>query len=151
MRILCKADNGVRCYDVDRIEKEVAYLKKDCGYEALMLFDDVFVLNKQRALAICHVLKKHGITWRCFVRGDLVIRHGPDLVDIMARSGCVEVGIGIESGSDKILQTINKGEDVGTIREAICWLRQRGIRVKGFLLWDYWGKTTILSNKRAAF
>lgn len=129
-----KTDRGVRCYSVDRIEKEVAYLKKDCGYEALMLFDDVFILNKQRALAICHILKKHGITWRCFVRGDLVIRHGPDLVDIMARSGCVEVGIGIESASDKILRIIGKGEDIGTIREAIHWLQQRGIRVKGFFV-----------------
>ncbi len=129
-----KTDKGVRCYSADRIEEEVAYLKKDCSYEALMIFDDIFILNKQRAIAICHVLKKHGITWRCFVRGDLVVRHGPDLVDIMAGSGCVEVGIGIESGSDKILQTIDKGEDTRTIQEAITWLRQRGIKVKGFFI-----------------
>ena len=50
------------------------------------------------------------------MRGDLVVRHGQRLVDVMARSGCVEVAIGIESGSDRILQTIHKGENTSDIR-----------------------------------
>jgi radical SAM superfamily enzyme YgiQ (UPF0313 family) len=52
----------------------------------------------------------------------------------MYESGCREVGMGIESGSDKILRIINKGEDSDTLRKGIRILNEAGIRVKGFLI-----------------
>ncbi|KKN14989.1 hypothetical protein LCGC14_0990480 [marine sediment metagenome] len=127
-------ERQVRYYSVDRINAEIIYLRDWWGYKALMIFDDVFIFNKERALRICAVLKRHEIVWRCFVRGDIVVRHGLDLIDVMSSSGCVEVGIGIESGSDEILKTINKGEDTRTIQEAILLLHHGGIRVKGFFI-----------------
>jgi radical SAM superfamily enzyme YgiQ (UPF0313 family) len=127
-------ERQVRFYGVDRIEREIVYLKERWGYNALMLFDDVFILNRERALQICAVLKRHGIVWRCFVRGDLVVRHGQGLVDVMAESGCAEVAIGIESGSERILKIIHKGERLESILSAIGMLRQAGIRVKGLFI-----------------
>lgn len=127
-------ERTVRFYGVDRIEREIIYLRNAWGYRALMIFDDVFILHAERARQICAVLKRHGIAWRCFVRGDLVVRHGHELIQTMVDSGCVEVAIGIESGSDRILRIIHKGEDTNTIRQAILMLRQAGIRVKGLFI-----------------
>lgn len=129
-----KTESQVRYYSVVRIEQEVIYLKDQWGYDALMIFDDTFILDRDRAKRICAVLKKHRISWRCFVRGDLVVRHGQRLVDKMAGSGCVEVAIGIESGSDEILKIIRKGEETRTIARAIGMLRGAGIRVKGLFI-----------------
>ena len=87
-------------------------LNTDFDYDALMFFDDTFILNYDRVLEICKCLKQRGIIWRCFVRADLVVKHGNKLLEVMKDSGCVEVGMGIESGSDTILKNINKGESV---------------------------------------
>ena len=66
----------------------------------------------------------------------------------MKKSGCVEVGMGVESGSDKILATINKGETTDTIKKAIKLLKRGGIRVKGFFIVGLPGEseTTILET-----
>lgn len=127
-------ERQVRYYGIDRIEQEVTHLKKQWGYNALMIFDDVFTLVRKRVYAICEVFKRHGITWRCFVRGDLMVRHGQELANTMADAGCVEVAIGIESGSDRILKIIRKGEDTETIQEAISILHDAGIKVKGLFI-----------------
>lgn len=129
-----KMEGRLRYYPLDRVAREIAYLDVCWGYPALMIFDDTFILQRRRVEVICSVLERRSIAWRCFVRGDVIVRHGPELVDVMANSGCVEVGIGIESGSDRILETIHKGETVGVIREAIGMLRQAGIRVKGLFI-----------------
>jgi radical SAM superfamily enzyme YgiQ (UPF0313 family) len=63
-----------------------------------------------------------------------VVKHGTELTDAMYQSGCVEVGIGIESGSDRILDLIDKGENTDTIKNGIGMLRKSGIRVKGFFI-----------------
>jgi len=129
-----KTENKIRYRGIDSIEAEVVHLKERWGYGALMFFDDTLTLQKGRAEHICRILKKHGMLWRCFVRGDLVVRHGQDLVDLMCDSGCVEVGIGVESGSEEILQAIHKGESLSTIRQALNMLHRGHIRTKGFFI-----------------
>jgi anaerobic magnesium-protoporphyrin IX monomethyl ester cyclase len=99
-----------------------------------MFYDDTFILRLKRVRAICKHLKRLGIIWRCFVRADLIMRHGRALVEQMADSGCVEVGMGVESGSDTILKNIQKGETVADIRGAVTLLDTCGIRVKGLFI-----------------
>ena len=129
-----KTNGGVKFKSVECVTEEIALLSHEFGYEALMFFDDTFILNYDRVVEICKCLKRFGITWRCFVRGDLVVKHGDKLLKIMKDSGCVEVGMGIESGSNTILKNINKGETVGDIKTAVKMIKRNGIRVKGFII-----------------
>lgn len=129
-----KVEGKLRYRSLRKIEDEITYLQTLWGYNALMIFDDTYIVDAKRVQGICSTLKPRGIVWRCFARGDLVVRHGQDLIDTMADSGCVEVAIGIESGSSKILQTINKGESIGTIWTAIRMLHHARIRVKGLFI-----------------
>lgn len=129
-----KTENQVRYHPVNRIAEEVVYLRYVWGYNAIMIFDDTFILDAVRVRLICEILKRREMIWRCFVRGDLVVRHGQGLVDTMADSGCAEVAIGVESGSDKILKTIRKGENTSTLARAVGMLRGAGIRVKGLFI-----------------
>jgi len=137
----CKNYVSVRLRSADSVIAEIRNLHDDFGYTALMFFDDIFILDRQRVEAICRVLKELGIIWRCFVRADLVVKHGRSLLQTMADAGCVEVGMGIESGSDKILSIINKGETVKTIKAAIKMLHEENIRVKGFFIIGLPGET----------
>jgi radical SAM superfamily enzyme YgiQ (UPF0313 family) len=72
--------------------------------------------------------------WRCLVRADIVVKHGGEFVKMMSASGCTSVGMGIESGSDKILSIVNKKETVKTTKLAIKMIKDKGIKVKGFFI-----------------
>ena len=125
---------GVRVRSADHVIREIDQLYYDWGYKALMFFDDIFILRPDRVRKICACLKSREIVWRCFVRADLVVKGGQGLMRCMAESGCVEVLMGVESGSDAILKAINKGETVSDIRLATTWLDDHGIRVKGLFI-----------------
>ena len=132
---------SVRFRSVESVLKEIDMLHFDFGYDALAFPEDLFILDKQRTERICGYLKGLDIIWRCLIRADIAVKHGQAFIKTLADSGCVSVGMGVESGSDKILSTIHKGETVETIKTAIRMLKGEGIRVKGFFILGLPGET----------
>jgi anaerobic magnesium-protoporphyrin IX monomethyl ester cyclase len=132
----CKPDarNTVRMRSAGHVIREIGYLYDEFGYGAFAFVDDIFILNRKRTEEIAAALKYMDIKWRCLVRADLVVQYGKDFIRMMVDSGCTDLAMGIESGSDKILKTINKGEDIATIKTAINMLHDEGMRVKGFFI-----------------
>lgn len=114
----------------ENVYEEVCQLH-DLGYRAVMFFDDTFTIDPRRLVEVCSQLGNIDMLWRCFIRADTV--DGESLLR-MARSGCVEVGIGIESGSQKILDIINKGTTVEQNSQVVQWCKDVGIVVKAFLI-----------------
>jgi len=114
--------------------EEFRLLHFQYGYKAFMIFDDIFILNKKRTIEICEAIRNYNFKLRCFVRADLVVKHDYELLETMADAGIVEVGMGIESGSNLILKMINKGETTEIMAKAIKMLKSVGIRVKGFII-----------------
>jgi radical SAM superfamily enzyme YgiQ (UPF0313 family) len=130
----CKVNKKVGMYPAEFVKEEIELVHDKYGYNAIMFFDDIFTLDKERALSIFTTLKKNNMAWRGLVRADTMLRHGLDFAKTMHDSGCREVGIGVESGSDKILSIVNKGENVDTIKRGIALLKAAGMRVKGFFI-----------------
>jgi len=110
---------------------EIEMLKDKYGYSAFMFFDDTMTVDKKRMSEICSLLKALKIIYRCFIRSDTVDK---EILSKMHSSGCVEVGVGIESGSQRILNIVNKGETVKKDMEAIKLCHSAGVRVKGFFI-----------------
>ena len=110
---------------------EVTMLKEKYGYRSIMFFDDTITVNKNRMSDICGMLKELAIIFRCFIRSDTV---DAGILSKMKAAGCVEVGIGIESGSQRILTAVNKGETVRKNMEAVKACHSAGLRVKGFFI-----------------
>lgn len=130
----CKNYKTVRLRSVEHVTAELDYLQREYGYTAIAFPDDLFILDRKRTERMCEVLAERGITWRCLVRGDLIVKYGKEFVEMMRQSGCTDVGMGVESGSNKMLRIINKGESIETIREAVWILKNADIRVKGFFI-----------------
>lgn len=130
----CKNHDRVRLNSAERLITEIDLLHYDYGYDALAFPEDIFILNKKRTEVVAEHLHKRGIIWRCLVRADLVVKYGMDFLKMMKRYGCVGVGIGVESGSDRILQIIQKGESSSVIMQAIKMLKSAGIYTKGFFI-----------------
>jgi anaerobic magnesium-protoporphyrin IX monomethyl ester cyclase len=78
------------------------------------------------------------IPFKCLSRADLIVRD--ETVEELRRAGCRTVWIGAESGSQKILDAMDKGITVEQIEEAAGSLRSAGIRVGFFLQFGYPGE-----------
>ena len=121
----------VRFHSAKYVLKELAEVQDKYGFDAVHFFDDVFTLKYERLKAICTGSQARKMSWRCFITGANVTEKQ---LAMMARSGCKEVAIGIESGSEKILETVNKVSTVKSNKAAIRAARKLGIRVKGLFI-----------------
>ncbi len=77
--------------------------------------------------------------FKCLSRVDLLLRG--QTIPALKRAGCDIVWVGAESGSQKILDAMEKGTQVAEIREAAAKLRETGVRVGFFLQFGYPGET----------
>jgi len=117
---------------------EAKELREKFGYERIMFFDDIFTLRRERLYKICQGLRELGILWRCFIRADAIDK---EMLEKMYGCGCVEVGIGVESGSQKILDNVHKGTTVAMNSNAVKLCKEIGVKVKAFLLVGLPGET----------
>ena len=107
--------------------------------DQLWFADDIFGLSAKwtREFASRVEQRQAQIPFRMQSRCDLMTR---DTVEALARAGCVEVWMGAESGSQRILDAMEKGIRVEQIRQARENLRRHGIRACMFLQFGYLGE-----------
>jgi len=115
-----------------------AWQIKDLGWDAVMFYDDIFTLNVPRLREICKLFEPLDIWWRCFIRAD---RCGKDLFYKMADAGCVQVLCGVESGSQTILDNVDKKTTVEQNTKALEWAREAGISFKALMILGLPGET----------
>jgi anaerobic magnesium-protoporphyrin IX monomethyl ester cyclase len=103
--------------------------------------DDILGIKPGWLAELADELESRGlvIPFKCLSRADLLLRPGE--VEALRRAGCETVWIGAESGSQSVLDAMEKGTTVAQIREAASRLRQAGIRVAFFLQFGYPGET----------
>jgi len=147
----CKTESSTRLRSAAHVIREIDYLRDEFGYRALAIPDDIFILYRARTEAIARHFQARGILWRCLVRGDLVVRYGRDFVQMMADCGCVSVGMGMETGSPRLLDAIHKGETLPVIKQAIAWLQDAQIAVKGFFILGLPGESPETLQETAQF
>lgn len=105
----CVFGRRVRYRSIDNVVAEIKHVISTLGYRGFNFHDDTFCINRQRIISMCKEFAKLDIVWRCLTRTDTVDR---ELLKIMSDSGCKEVIIGMESGSQKILNVLRKGTTV---------------------------------------
>lgn len=123
----------VRFRSVDNVLEEVKlFLKNNSGQDDLyVLFtDDTFTLKPARVKAICEGLKKlqeyRPFTWFC--EGHIhTIYQNPEMLSDMARAGARRVQLGIEAGTQPVLDAYRKGSTVEEIKAVITACRDHGI------------------------
>lgn len=115
-------------------------LLKSAGVEHIWFGDDVFALNQHwtRELADEVVAREAAVPFKIQSRADLM---RDDTVLHLKAAGCVEVWMGVESGSQAILDAMEKGVKLETIVVARRRLRAAGVRACFFLQLGYPGET----------
>jgi anaerobic magnesium-protoporphyrin IX monomethyl ester cyclase len=124
---------GVRYQSAARIVSDMERLVRDYGAPGVYFQDDDLASNRNRLIDLCEGTLRssilRGVKWACYARVDRV---DIDLLKLMKRAGCVQVGFGFESGSERTLAYLKKA--VVTVEEgrrAIAACKEAGLRVMG--------------------
>jgi anaerobic magnesium-protoporphyrin IX monomethyl ester cyclase len=122
------------------VAEEMALVKRTLKPDHLWFADDIFGLQPKWVAELAGEVAARDavIPFTIQSRADLMT---PVAVDGLARAGCVEVWLGAESGSQKVLDAMDKGTRVSQIVDATRRLQQAGIRACWFLQFGYPGET----------
>jgi radical SAM superfamily enzyme YgiQ (UPF0313 family) len=115
----------VRYHSAEYVENEVEELATKYRAEGIFFVDDNFVLNRKRLLEICHRTKRFDLKWTCQSRVDTLDR---ETLETMKDSGCTTIGFGVESGSQRVLNALNKNAKVEDAVKAFDLCHEAGIK-----------------------
>ena len=124
--------------------------RRRAGFKRFIFVDNTFNIPAPYAVRLCRAMAKAGldISWACILYpgvGD------ENLIEAMAAAGCREVSLGFESGSDRMLASMNKRFDTETVRAVSNMLARQGIRQMGFQLLGGPGETRESVEESFAF
>lgn len=125
-------DCNLTLYSPERLDKEIEKIK-NLGFEAVMFYDDILPLGKERTEKICEIMKKYGIIFRCNGHVKTMSQH-PEIIKMMKDSGCVEICLGIESSDQRILDLVDKGNKVDEIFLATKNVLDAGLKLSAYLI-----------------
>lgn len=129
------AENAVfgkpyRMRSPENVVAELRMLKKKYDFKSITFWDDTFTLNKSWIMKFCDLYEKEnfGATIAACSRADIICRD-EEMVERLASIGCDWFVIGMESGSQRILDFLKKGTTVEQNIEAGRICRKHGIKI----------------------
>lgn len=103
----------------------------ELGYKGVYIFDDIFALAPKVTEPICRELKERDLIYRC--NGQARMMSEP-FMKMFSETGCAEIAFGAESGSQKILDNIQKRTTIDQNYNFVRWASEYGIPLKLFIL-----------------
>jgi len=119
-----------RFHSAKRVVDEIKYLLKEYQIQAIFFLDDNLFANRSRLIEICNLIKQEKLSfiWGANSRVDNL-----DEASVIAakEAGCKQITFGFESGSQKILNILNKQTTVEKMQEAVALVKKHGLLVTG--------------------
>jgi anaerobic magnesium-protoporphyrin IX monomethyl ester cyclase len=119
---------------------EIEMLQNKYGESQFAFYDDAFTINPERVEKICEEIRqrKLAIRWDCEARVDMVNR---SLLQKMKAAGCMAVWLGVESGSQLIIEKMHKRIKLDQTRNAFKAARELGIMTIANVVLGFPGET----------
>jgi len=128
----CTMFKGIpRFRSVDNVIAEIKELQKLYGINRVSFCDDNFTMNGLWLYDLCKKIKHTGIKWHCLGRTDSSSNF---LYKEMFESGCIGIDFGIETGSQRLLDLINKNVTVKQQENGIYSAYKAGLKVRAQLM-----------------
>ncbi len=129
------AENAVfgkpyRMRSPENVVAELRHLKAKYDFKSITFWDDTFTLKKKWVMEFCDLYEreKFGATIAACSRADIICRN-EDMVERLASVGCDWFVIGMESGSQRVLDFLKKGTTVEQNIEAARICRKHGVKI----------------------
>lgn len=125
----------------EKVIEEIELLINNFQPDHFWICDDIFGLKPGWIQSFRDEIKRKKLTikYKIQSRADLLLKE--DTIDALAESGLETVWVGAESGSQKILDAMDKGTKIEQIEEATQLLQSKGVKVAFFLQFGYLGET----------
>jgi len=136
----------------DSLIKEIKYYIEKFGVKELHIMDDVFTLSKERTIEICRAIQaeKFDLTFS-FANGIRVDSVDDEVMQILKDTGFQDLGFGVETGDEKILESIKKSTTKDSMRRAFKLAKKFGFNTWGFFMFGLPGETQITIKKTIDF
>ena len=125
----------------ERVAAEIEMLTERYGVRYFWMSDDIFGLKPGWVQRFRDIVQEKKLDFRYKIQSRVDLLLQEDAIDALAASGLHQVWVGAESGSQKILDAMDKGTTVEEIRQATRLLKQKGVEVCFFLQFGYIGET----------
>ena len=115
-------------------------MRAQFAFDHIWFCDDIFGLKPGWVQEFSELMAKDGlrIPFKIQSRADLLVKE--NTVEALASAGCDEVWIGAESGSQKVLDAMDKGTTIEQIADATAMMKKHGIKPCFFLQFGYPGE-----------
>jgi hypothetical protein len=110
-----------------RVIRDMREIASAYGIQQFELVHDMFTVDRRRVVSFCEAMlaSGDGFKWSCSARTDSV---DEELLDLMARAGCVGIFYGVESGSQRLQKVFDKDLDVEQARRVVTATEHLGMR-----------------------
>ena len=125
-----------RFRSLDNVFEEITGLIRRYGLKEINIDDGTFTTNKRRVIEFCRRLREEKIKliWTCNGRVDTL---DDEMLAEMKKSGCKMIRIGVESGSQEVLNRIRKGLTLAQIEEGVRRVKKSGIQALGGFMFGF--------------
>ena len=133
--------NRYNSRSAQNVVDEIEFLLNAYHPNHFWMCDDIFGLKPKWVQEFRDIVQAKGLSFKYKIqsRVDLIVKN--DTIDALAESGLDIAWVGAESGSQKILDAMDKGTKIEQIYEATKLLKEKGIKVAFFLQFGYLGET----------
>lgn len=125
--------SSVRHRSIDSVIEEIRFVRDRFGTTQFIFYDNSFGVGYERTMRLCEriIRERLNINWSCATRVNLI---DEEMLKLMKLSGCNLIKVGIESGSERVIEIIQKGISVKQIHEASRILNKSGIFWGGYFM-----------------
>ncbi|AYL96008.1 B12-binding domain-containing radical SAM protein [Mucilaginibacter celer] len=129
--------NRYNSHSAQYVVDQIKMLKARYGMDHIWFCDDIFGLKPGWVQEFSKLLKREGISIRFKIqsRADLLV--DDEAVEALASAGCENAWIGAESGSQKVLDAMDKGITINQIHTATHLMKKHGIKPSFFIQFGY--------------
>ncbi len=129
-----------RFHSAGYLVEHLRFLRVKYGIRHVNLYDDNFLLRKDRVVEFCGrlIAARLGVTFNCIGRAAAL---DAPLLTLMKRAGCWMINLGVESGDEAVIGPHRAKADLDGIREAVRNIHAAGIRAKGLFMLGIPGET----------
>ena len=125
----------LRARSIGHVLDEIELLVRHHGIREIHIEDDNFTARRKYVLDFCEGVSRRfpGLSW-CCPNGVRLDTLDTELLTAMRRSGCYSLSLGIESGCDPVLKTIQKKLETAQVREKVELIHRSGLKTTGFFI-----------------
>lgn len=126
----------------ENVVHELKWLQEKFQFEHIWFCDDIFGLKPGWVKKFADLVERENLRFKFKIqaRADLLLQD--DYIKDLARAGCHNIWMGAESGSQRILDAMDKGTTIEQIYAATKLLKKHGIKPSFFIQFGYLGETS---------